>query len=194
MKAITTAVILCIVATIVAACQPTVPTPTAIPPWVMEQRFEKLKSRVDCDETAKGWRIAPSVESVEIIRTDDSISIVQCHYRVTHDYGRKIQFTETHQMRDSGAVKKERGEIAVLVDVPEPTNTAVPAHKRIKRDPYPTLSASCQRYWSLANQAGAGPNASDSAVGRFHYLLASETGDPASTWDRFRASCWLSGR
>lgn len=202
MKTIATAAILCIVATIAIACQPTVPTPTAtpeltataIPPWVVEQRFEELKSRVDCDETAKGWRIVRSVESVEIIRTDDNISIVQCHYTITHDYGRKIQFTETHRMRDSGAVKKERGEIAVLADAPKPTNTTTPSQKRVKRDPYPTLTASCQKYWSLANQAGAGPNASDNAVARFHHFLASEAGDPASTWDGFRANCWLSGR
>ena len=200
MKTIVTAAILCIVTAIAIACQPTLstptplPTPTELPTWLVEQRFEELKSRIDCDTTAKEWRKVHSVELVEIIRTDDNISIVQCHYRITHDYGRKIQFTETHQMRDSGTVKKEKGETAVLVDAPKPTNTKSPAHQRVKRDPYPTLSASCERYWSLANQAGAGPNASDDTVGRFHDFLASETGDRASTWDRFRAGCWLSGR
>ena len=115
MKTIATVAILCIVATIAIACQPTVPTPTAtptataIPPWVMEQRFEELKSRVDCDVIAKEWRTMRSVESVEIVRTDDNINIVQCHYTITHDYGRKFQFTETHRMRDNGTVKK-RGE------------------------------------------------------------------------------------
>ena len=89
--------------------------------------------------------------------------------------------------------------VVTRVVTPSPTATQVkrdlkPTNTRVQRDRYPTLSAACQRYWRLAREANAGPNASDRAVSRFHQILARETGDTAGTWNRFRASCWLSGR